>query len=56
MKHYPVSLPDSVVGRAREILYGLEAGNHTVGQPQLVRPKPRKPKDDDKEQLQLFGL
>ncbi len=49
-------LPDSVVGRAREILYGLEAGSHTVGQPQLVRPKPRKPKEDDKEQLQLFGL
>lgn len=47
-------LPDSVVGRAREILYGLEAGSHTVGQPQLVRPKPRKPKEDDKDQLQLF--
>ncbi|MCC5846014.1 MAG: DNA mismatch repair protein MutS [Verrucomicrobia bacterium] len=49
-------LPDSVVGRAREILYGLEAGSHSAGQPQLVRPKPRKPKDDDKEQLQLFSL
>lgn len=49
-------LPDSVVSRAREILYGLEAGSHTAGQPQLVRPKPRKPKDDDKDQLQLFRL
>lgn len=47
-------LPDSVVGRAREILYGLEAGSHTVGQPRLVHPKPRKPKDENKDQLQLF--
>jgi DNA mismatch repair protein MutS len=49
-------LPDSVVGRAREILYGLEAGSHTVGQPQLVRPKPRKAKEENKDQLELFGV
>jgi len=47
-------LPDSVVTRAREILYGLEAGNHTAGQPQLVRPKPRRNKEDDQDQLKLF--
>jgi len=47
-------LPDSVVSRAREILYGLEAGSPGAGQPQLVRPKPRRNKEDDKEQLKLF--
>lgn len=47
-------LPDPVIARAREILYSLEAGHHTPGQPQLVRPKPRKPKED-KDQLTLFG-
>ena len=46
-------LPDGVVSRAREILYGLEAGSHSTGQPQLVRPKPRKPKEN-KDQLRLF--
>ncbi|MCC5848467.1 MAG: DNA mismatch repair protein MutS [Verrucomicrobia bacterium] len=46
-------LPDGVVSRAREILYGLEAGSHSSGQPQLVRPKPRKPKEN-KDQLRLF--
>jgi DNA mismatch repair protein MutS len=47
-------LPDAVVSRAKEILYGLEAGTHGPGQPELVRPKPRKPKED-KSQMSLFG-
>ena len=48
-------LPDGVVARAREILYGLEAGAAGSGQPQLVRPKPRKAKEDQ-DQLKLFEL
>lgn len=47
-------LPESVVARAREILYGLEAGQHARGQPQLLQPKPRRKKDDP-DQMKLFG-
>jgi len=47
-------LPESVVARAREILFGLEAGQHGKGQPQLLHPKPRRKKDDP-DQMKLFG-
>ncbi|MDF3130355.1 DNA mismatch repair protein MutS [Kiritimatiellaeota bacterium B1221] len=47
-------LPDPVVNRAREILFGLEAGQHGKGQPQLLQPKPRRKKDDP-DQMKLFG-
>lgn len=47
-------LPESVVGRAREILFGLEAGQHSRGQPQLLQPKPRR-KREDPDQMKLFG-
>lgn len=47
-------LPESVVARAREILYGLEAGQHGQGQPQLLQPKPRRKKEDP-DQMKLFG-
>lgn len=47
-------LPESVVERAKEILYNLEVGSEQKGLPHLVRPKPRKPKDD-KNQMNLFG-
>jgi DNA mismatch repair protein MutS len=47
-------LPETVVARAREILYGLEAGLHRSGQPQILMPKPRKAKEDP-GQMKLFG-
>ncbi|WFB37111.1 DNA mismatch repair protein MutS [Kiritimatiellota bacterium B12222] len=47
-------LPDPVVNRAREILFGLEAGQHGKGQPQLLQPKPRRKKEDP-DQMKLFG-
>lgn len=46
-------LPPSVVDRAKEILYNLEAGSTQQGQPKLVKPKPRKPRED-KNQLSLL--
>jgi DNA mismatch repair protein MutS len=46
-------LPDPVVARAKEILFGLEAGNASKGQPQILHPRPRKPKDDP-GQMTLF--
>ncbi|MDA3875404.1 MAG: DNA mismatch repair protein MutS, partial [Kiritimatiellae bacterium] len=47
-------LPESVVSRAREILFGLEAGQHSRGQPQILQPKPRR-KREDPDQMKLFG-
>lgn len=47
-------LPESVVARARDILFGLEAGQHSRGQPQLLQPKPRR-KREDPDQMKLFG-
>ena len=47
-------LPEPVVNRAREILFGLEAGQHGKGQPQLLQPKPRRKKEDP-DQMKLFG-
>jgi DNA mismatch repair protein MutS len=47
-------LPETVVARAREILFGLEAGQHDKGQPQLLQPKPRRKKEDP-DQMKLFG-
>jgi DNA mismatch repair protein MutS len=46
-------LPDPVVSRAKEILFGLEAGSHAKGQPQILHPKSRKKKDDP-DQMSLF--
>ncbi|MGA0333488.1 MAG: DNA mismatch repair protein MutS [Kiritimatiellia bacterium] len=47
-------LPEPVVARAREILFGLEAGQHGRGQPQLLQPRPRRKKEDP-DQMKLFG-
>jgi DNA mismatch repair protein MutS len=47
-------LPDPVVKRAREILFGLEGGSKSPGQPRLLQPKSR-PKKEDPDQLNLFG-
>ena len=46
-------LPDPVVSRAKEILFGLEAGSHDKGQPQILHPRARKKKDDP-GQMKLF--
>ena len=46
-------LPDPVVGRAREILFGLEAGSQAPGQPHILQPRSRKKKDDP-DQMSLF--
>ncbi len=47
-------LPESVVARAREILFGLEGGLQRPGQPQIIHPKPRRPREDP-DQMKLFG-
>jgi len=47
-------LPEPVVHRAREILFGLEAGQKDQGQPQLLHPRARRKKDNP-GQLKLFG-
>ncbi len=47
-------LPDTVVSRAREILFGLEAGNTRAGQPQILHPKPKRKKENP-DQMTLFG-
>jgi DNA mismatch repair protein MutS len=46
-------LPDPVVARAKEILFGLEAGSSSKGQPQILHPRPKKKKDDP-DQMSLF--
>lgn len=47
-------LPEPVVKRAKEILFGLEGGQKHPGQPQLLHPRSR-PKKEDPGQLTLFG-
>jgi DNA mismatch repair protein MutS len=47
-------LPAPVVARAKEILYGLEAGQKQAGQPRLLHPRSR-PKKEDPGQMKLFG-
>jgi len=47
-------LPDPVVTRAREILFGLEGGQKHPGQPQILHPRSR-PKKEDPGQMKLFG-
>ncbi len=47
-------LPEPVVTRAREILFGLEGGQKHPGQPQILHPRSR-PKKEDPGQMKLFG-